>query len=92
VAPDSAAAKAQPPSAIDRKDPAFVVRADGGSDAGGHDLPLEQAKEGREVDAMKFADEVDAMYARLEDEGWVAAHEWWPNFTGTDDDMFIVRG
>ena len=53
---------------------------------------MEQAKEGREVDAMKFADEVDAMYARLEDEGWVAAHEWWPNFTGTDDDMFIVRG
>lgn len=50
------------------------------------------AKEGREVEAMKFADDADAMYARLEDEGRVAAHEWCANFTGNDDDMFIVRG
>lgn len=50
------------------------------------------AKEGREVDAMKFAIEGDAMYARLEEEGRVVAHELCSNFIGTVDNLFIVRG
>lgn len=49
-------------------------------------------KVGHEVEAMKLADDADAHFARLTDQGSVAGHEWISNFTGSDGGMFIVRG
>jgi hypothetical protein len=50
------------------------------------------AKAGREAEAMKFADESDAYFSKLKGEGKIAGYEWVSNFTGSDFDMFVVRG
>jgi hypothetical protein len=50
------------------------------------------SKPGHEVEAMKLADEADALYTKLREEGRVAGHEWIANFTGVDGGMFVVRG
>jgi len=47
---------------------------------------------GREVEVMKFGDESDAYFAGLKGEGKIEGYEWIANFTGSDHDMFVVRG
>jgi hypothetical protein len=51
-----------------------------------------RSKSGSHVEAMKLADDADAHFRGLAQNGVVAGHEWIANITGEDGGMVIVRG